>query len=196
MIPQTKNDLLEERLSTPTKAFTHGVALGLSCLVTSEVVLVIYSHVHFVSDANVLLGVMWATVATVFVQHIDYTSTLNGVVSRMVATSISVALCLIYLLLFPFHVWGLALVIALGATATTLLGRPNELITTGITTAVVLVVGAVLPEHRWDQPILRLVETMIGTIVGAVGGWLEAKVVLHYLAKPALSLAGAQSTHR
>lgn len=183
MIPQTQNGILEDRLSKPTKALTHGLALGISCLVTSGVTLAIYSHVHFVSEANVLLGVMWATVATVFVQHIDYTSTLNSVVSRMVATSISVVLCLVYLLLFPFHVWGLALVIALGAIATTLLGRPNELITTGITTAVVLVVGAVLPEHRWEQPILRLVETLIGTIVGAVGGWLEAKLILRFLVK-------------
>ena len=196
MIPQTKDDRQEDRLSKPTKAFTHGLALGISCLVTSEVTLAIYSHVHFVAEANILLGVMWATVATVFVQHIDYTSTLNSVVSRMVATTVSVVLCLVYLLLFPFHVWGLALLIALGAIATTLLGRPNELITTGITTAVVLVVGAILPEHRWEQPILRLAETIIGTIVGAAGGWLEAKMVLRYLAKPALSLANAQGVSK
>lgn len=89
MVPQTQDGILEDRLSKPTKALTHGLALGISCLVTSGVTLAIYSHVHFVSEANVLLGVMWATVATVFVQHIDYTSTLNSVVSRMVATSIS-----------------------------------------------------------------------------------------------------------
>ena len=180
MIQKDRDDVLEEELPKTTKAFSHGIALGASCFVTSEVVLHIYRHVHFVSEANVLLGIMWATVATVFVQHLSYTSTLNSVVSRMVATSISFVLCLIYLLLFPFHIWGLALIIALGTIATTLLGRPNEIITTGITTTVVLVVGAVLPEHRWEQPVLRLVETAIGMLVGVAGGWLEAKVIFHY----------------
>lgn len=185
MIQKDKDDLLEEKLPLATKAFSHGIALGISCLVTSGVLLQIYRHIHFVSEANVLLGVMWATVATVFVQHLSYTSTLNSVVSRLVATCISFVLCLIYLLLFPFHIWGLALIIALGTVATTLLGRPNEIITTGITTTVVLVVGAVLPEHRWEQPVLRLIETIIGMAVGVAGGWLEAKLIFHYYVKRA-----------
>ena len=183
MISKDKNDLSKEQLSTATKAVIHGVALGVSCLITSAIILMIYGRVHLVSDANVLLGVMWATVATIFVQHMSYASTWNSLVSRMVATCISVVLCLAYLLLFPFHIWGLAVVIALGSIATTLLGRPTELITTGITSTVVLVVGAVLPEHRWEQPVLRLIETAIGSVIGAAGGWLEAKLILRVVTK-------------
>ncbi len=192
MIPKSKDDLVEEQLPTSMKAIGHGIALGVSCLVTSGLTLALYRHVHFVAQANALLGVMWATIATVFVQHISYTSTLNSVVSRMLATIISVVLCLVYLLLFPFHIWGLALVIALGAIATTLVGRPNEQITTGITTTVVLVVGAILPEHRWEQPILRLVETVIGAAVGVAGGWLEAKLMAQRFAHSSVALAVAQ----
>ncbi len=88
-----------------------------------------------------------------FVQHITYTSTSQIAVSRLVATGISFALCLLYLLIFPFNLWGLALLIGLGSITTTLVGRPNEIITTGITTTVVMVVAAMSPEHRWEQPL-------------------------------------------
>jgi hypothetical protein len=32
----------------------------------------------------------------------------RAALSRMAATSISFVLCLVYLLIFPFHVWGMA----------------------------------------------------------------------------------------
>jgi uncharacterized YccA/Bax inhibitor family protein len=50
-----------------------------------------------------------------------------------------------------------------------LLRRPDDIITTGITTAVVLVVAALSPDHAWKQPILRVVDTIVGVIVGVIG---------------------------
>ncbi|HTF67407.1 MAG TPA: FUSC family protein [Edaphobacter sp.] len=84
-------------------------------------------------------------------------------------------LCFIYLLFFPFHLWGLATLIGVGAVAMSLLGRPNDIITTGITTAVVMVVAAVSPNHAWKQPILRLVDTIVGVAVGVVGAWISLR---------------------
>jgi multisubunit Na+/H+ antiporter MnhB subunit len=42
------------------------------------------------------------------------------------------------------------------------------MITTGITTAVVMVVAGISPQHAWKQPILRLVDTVVGIGVGMV----------------------------
>jgi uncharacterized membrane protein YccC len=92
--------------------------------------------------------------------------------SRMLATLLSFALCFIYLLFFPFHLWGLAALIVVGVVAMSLLGRSDDIITTGITTAVVMVVAAISPDHAWKQPI-RLVDTIVGVAVGVAGAWFS-----------------------
>ncbi len=81
----------------------------------------------------------------------------------------------IYLLFFPFHFWGMATLIGVGAFAMSLLGRPDDVITTGITTAVVMVVGAISPDHAWKEPILRMVDTIVGVAVAVVGAWISLK---------------------
>jgi hypothetical protein len=47
-----------------------------------------------------------------------------------------------------------------------LLGRRDDIILTGITTTVVMVVVAIDPNEPWRQPLLRLVDTVVGIIVG------------------------------
>ena len=86
--------------------------------------------------------------------------------SRLAATGLGFALCLAYLLVFPFYPLGMASLIGLGAIILTLLDRREEIVTTGITTAVVMVVAAIDPEHVWRQPILRFVDTLVGITVG------------------------------
>jgi hypothetical protein len=55
--------------------------------------------------------------------------------SRSIATLLSFALCLIYLLIWPFHPVGRVVLIGIGTLILTIIGRPGEVITTGITTA-------------------------------------------------------------
>jgi hypothetical protein len=55
----------------------------------------------------------------------------------MTSTAVSFVLCLVYLLMFPFHLWGLAALIGIGTVMMSLIGRPDDIVTTGITTAVV-----------------------------------------------------------
>jgi uncharacterized membrane protein YccC len=57
-----------------------------------------------------------------------------------------------------------------------LLGRPGDAVTAGITTAVIMVVAAVSPQHAWQQPILRLVDTVVGVAVGVVAAWTGIQV--------------------
>ena len=114
-------------------------------------------------------------VATVFVYRYSYEDSVGAALSRMGATSLSFALCFIYLLFFPFHFWGMATLIGVGAVAMSLLGRADDVITTGITTTVVMVVAVISPDHAWKEPILRMVDTIVGVAVGVAGAWIGRK---------------------
>jgi hypothetical protein len=73
-----------------------------------------------------------------FFSGYGYEESVGAALSRMGATTLSFVCCFIYLLFFPFHLWGLAILIGVGAVAMSLLSRPDDIITTGITTAVVM----------------------------------------------------------
>ncbi len=115
---------------------------------------------------------MWAVVATVFVFRDTRDQSLSAGMSRMIATCVSFALCLAYLLFLPFNPAGMAALIGIGTLSTILLGRRNEIVTTGITTAVVMVVAALSPADAWRQPLLRLLDTVVGVTVGLMFAWI------------------------
>jgi uncharacterized membrane protein YccC len=125
----------------------------------------------------------------------------------MAATAVSLALCLIYLLIAPSHPWALAALIALGTILVTLAGRPGDSITTGITIAVVMVVAQLEPRSAWEQPILRFADTVVGVIVGVATAWLVLRATypddgqVHQAADPGTprnetSLSGRASARR
>lgn len=66
----------------------------------------------------------------------------------------------------------MAALLGIGAVVMSLLGRPDDIITTSITTAVVMVVAAMSPNHAWHQPILRTIDTIVGSAVGVLGGMI------------------------
>jgi uncharacterized membrane protein YgaE (UPF0421/DUF939 family) len=149
--------------------------LAVACLISFLLATNVLSHVYFLSWADELLGGMWAVIATVFVLRDSYEHSMTAAVSRIMATVVSFALCLIYLVFLPFHPWALAVLVGVSALVATLIGRPGDAITAAITTAVVLVVAAVSPQHAW-QPILRLADTVIGVGVGIAAAWLALRV--------------------
>ncbi|MBV8682023.1 MAG: FUSC family protein [Caulobacteraceae bacterium] len=113
-----------------------------------------------------LLGGMWAAIAAVFVFRETFPGSLRAGKDRLIATGISIAICLSYLSVFQFSIVGLAALLAIGAMTMALLDKRDGIITTEITTLVVMVVAAISPEHAWRQPLLRLVDTLIGGAVG------------------------------
>jgi len=119
-----------------------------------------------------LLGKMWSVVATLFVCRESYKETVGAALSRTAATLLSFILCLGYLLLLPSSSWGMAILIAIGAVILIMIQRPGDVITTSITTAVVMVVAAISPQHAWRQPILRLLDTLVGIAVGFTAVWI------------------------
>jgi uncharacterized membrane protein YccC len=154
--------------------------LAVACLITWWLVTSALSRVYSLSRDDDLLGGMWAVLATIFLLRDSYAKSVAAAVSRMAATFVSFVLCLIYLAFLPFHPWALAVLVGASALAVTLLGRPGDAVTAGITTAVIMVVAAVTPQHAWQQPILRLVDTVVGVVVGVVAAWagIQAKRLL------------------
>jgi uncharacterized membrane protein YccC len=137
----------------------------------------ILANTYSVSRDDDLLGGMWAVAATIFVYRYSHAESVHAALSRMAATSVSFALCLVYLLIFPFHIWGMAALIGVGAIVVTTMGRPDDTITTGITIVVVMVVAALSPHAAWRQPILRLFDTAVGVAVGVVAAWVGTNVM-------------------
>jgi uncharacterized membrane protein YgaE (UPF0421/DUF939 family) len=159
----------------PSVAISHGFILSLSCVISFWLITRFLAHVFSVSRDDDLLGGMWAVAATVFVYRYAYEQTIAAALSRISATMLSFVLCFAYLSFSPFNVWGMAALIGIGATIMILIGRRDDVVTTGITTAVVMVVAAISPEHAWRQPILRVVDTLVGTGVGIVGALITSK---------------------
>ena len=158
-------------------ALADSVVLGLVCVVTYLLATNLLSWVHSVAPADDLLGGMWAVIAAIFVNRNSYRENLSAAVSRLVATFVSFAYCLVYLSFQPFHTWALGLLVGVSALTATLIGRPGDAITAAITTTVVLVVAEVSPRGAWEQPILRLADTVIGVAVGLASAWLDQRLV-------------------
>jgi uncharacterized membrane protein YgaE (UPF0421/DUF939 family) len=153
-----------------------GVLLSISCLVTYSVITHILAAAYSVSRDDDLLGGMWAMVATVFAYRYSEAESVRAALSRVVATSVSFGLCLGYLLLFPFNVWGMTVLIGVGTIVITMMGRPDDAITAGITIAVIMIVAEISPQHAWRQPVLRLVDTVVGVAIGVAAAWVLARV--------------------
>jgi hypothetical protein len=158
------------------QSISHGVALAVCCFLSYKITTDLLALSRFVPRDDELLGGMWAVVATIFVFRYSYDETVRVALSRISATLFSFVLCLIYLLIFPFRLWGLAVLIAIGAIVLEFVGRSEDIITADITTAVVLVVAGISPEHAWKQPILRLIDTLVGIAVGIVGARIALKL--------------------
>ncbi len=117
-------------------AVLDAILLGVAGLVSYWVETHLLGQFSPVSRPDELLGGMWAAIATIFVFRDSYQRSVAAATSRISATLVSFVLCLIYLSLLPFHVWGLGVLIAASALAVTLLGRPDDAITAAITTTV------------------------------------------------------------
>ena len=156
----------------------YALNMAIACLITYWIIT--HALSRFVDEPSDFLGGMWAVAATMFVFRETRLRSLSAGTARLIATCVSFALCLLYLLLFPFTPVGMAVLIAVGTAVMALLGRRDDIVTVGITTVVVMVVAAMSPVDAWQQPVLRLADTMVGIAVGVackcVGSFLFLKL--------------------
>jgi len=148
----------------------YSLNMGIACLITYWIITYLLSG--FVDQASDFLGGMWAVVAVVFVFRDTRANALSAGTARLIATCVSFALCLPYLLIFAFMPVGLAALLGIGTLVMALLDRREDIVTTGITTAVVMVVAAMSPNDAWQQPLLRLIDTVVGIALGVAFKWI------------------------
>jgi uncharacterized membrane protein YccC len=171
----------QEKLSTWD--FFYALDMAIACLISYSIITHLLSP--FVGTPDTLLGGMWATVATVFVFRETRADSLAAGIARLTATCVSFALCLVYLVVFPFHPVGLAALLGIGTAIMMYLGRRDDIVTTGITTVVVMVVAAMSPQDAWRQPLLRLVDTVVGIAVGVACKWAGSFLYYRCVGRPA-----------
>jgi uncharacterized membrane protein YccC len=171
----------QEKLSTWD--FFYALDMAIACLMSYSII----THVlaPFVVTPDALLGGMWAAVATVFVFRETRVDSLSAGIARLIATCVSFALCLAYLVVLPFHPVGLAALLGMGTAIMLYLGRRDDIVTTGITTVVVMVVAAMSPQDAWHQPLLRLVDTVVGIAVGVACKWVGSFLYYQSVGRPA-----------
>jgi len=109
--PVSNRPKVRKKKLTAWEAF-YAVDMGIACALSYAIITQVL--VRFVDEANKLLGGMWAVAATVFVFRESRASTLSAGIARLIATCVSFALCLVYLLIFPVTGPGIAVVIGLG----------------------------------------------------------------------------------
>src|SRR5215472_12473104 len=97
--------------------------LAVACLVSYWLTTTALSRAYSVSRDDDLLGGMWAVIATVFVLRDSYAHSVAAAVTRIAATLVSFALCLLYLAFLPFHLWALAALVGASALVLILVGR-------------------------------------------------------------------------
>jgi len=152
---------------TPSNAFSaaeRSITIALACLIAYWIMTGVLNKV--VSPDDDLLGGMWAAVAAAFVFRDAQQASLAAGIARLIATFISFALCLVYLVIARPTAIGMALLVAAGTFILVLLNRRDEIITTAITTIVVMVVAVVDPPDAVKQPLLRMLDTVVGVAVG------------------------------
>jgi uncharacterized membrane protein YgaE (UPF0421/DUF939 family) len=147
---------------------SNAVDMSIACLITYWLTAFL---IPYMGRPATPVGILWAVISTVFVYKDTRSHSLAAGISRLSATLISLLLCLSYLSLFPITSVGMAILIAIGTLIAMSLGRHDDIGLTAITTGVVMIVAANEPQNAWLQPLLRLVDTMIGITVGVACKW-------------------------
>ena len=81
----------------------YAVDMAIACAISYAIITQLLNRL--VDEPTTLLGGMWAVVATVFVFRESRASSWSAGLARLIATSVSFALCLAYVLMLPAPAW-------------------------------------------------------------------------------------------
>lgn len=151
----------------------YAIDMAIACLITYAVMAFLLPRWGWPTTS---VGELWAVISTVFVYKDSRAHSLTAGMARLIATFVSFALCLIYLWLLPATIIGMAALIAIAVLLMMLIGRHDEMGLTAITIAVIMIVAADKPQEAELQPILRLVDTVVGIAVGVACKWVNSLV--------------------
>jgi hypothetical protein len=159
------------------RAVAESVALALACLASFSLVRYASGGIHSLSHADHLVAGLWAVIATAFVVRTSKDESIGAAKTRLAATALSFAFCFVYLLVLPFHAWGMALLIAAVAVVLSSLGLEGDIGVAAITTAAVMVIAALGPHDAWKQPLVGAVATAVGIAIGLAAATAEVSLV-------------------
>jgi uncharacterized membrane protein YgaE (UPF0421/DUF939 family) len=151
----------------------YAVDMAIACLITYAVMAFLLPRWGWPTTS---VGELWAVISTVFVYKDSRAHSLTAGMARLIATFVSFALCMIYLWLLPATIIGMAALIAIAILLMMFIGRQDEMGLTAITIAVIMIVAADKPQEAELQPILRLVDTVVGIAVGVACKWINSFV--------------------
>ena len=151
----------------------YAIDMAIACLLTYAVMAFLLPRWGWPTTS---VGELWAVISTVFVYKDSRAHSLTAGMARLIATFVSFVLCLIYLWLLPATIIGMAALIAIAVLLMMLIGRQDEMGLTAITIAVIMIVAADKPQEAELQPILRLVDTVVGIAVGVACKWINSFV--------------------
>jgi uncharacterized membrane protein YgaE (UPF0421/DUF939 family) len=152
-----------------SRDIAYAIDLAIACW--GSYIIALWILAPFTGLDDDLLGGMWATIATIFVFRDNRARSWEAGLDRLLATTVSFALCLPWLVFLPVTPLSVGLLIGAGTLVMMLLNRRDDIVTTGITTAVVLGVAMMSPQHAWVQPLLRFVDTIVGITIGLCSKW-------------------------
>jgi uncharacterized membrane protein YccC len=158
----------------------YAARMGIACLVTYWVVISLLSGLTGVSSTPV--AIIWAVISAAFVYKDTRSHRTAAGISRLIGTLISVVLCSAFLALFQASPVSMTILIAIGTIAAIWLVRFGDIGVTAITTAVVMVVSISDPQKARQQPLLRLLDTVVGIIVGIACKWAASSLFDNILA--------------
>jgi uncharacterized membrane protein YccC len=168
----TESDVSMSAPKKPSASdIVYSVAMAFACVFSYAVMKLLNVAVEGHSDP---IGGLWAAVATAFVFRDSRQHSFSAGVGRLIATCVSFAICLPYLSFIRPNVAGMGILLAAGTLVMMLLERREDIITTAVTTIVVMVVALINPIDAWKQPLLRLLDTVVGIVIGVAGKWIAS----------------------
>ena len=107
----------------------------------------------------------------IVVTRTGYSESQKAALGRLLATMVGFALCQVYLVFLPFHLWAFALLLGLSTLAAALLRRPDAAVTAAVTTAVVKHPGWVACSGGWPKKCSGTAQVKLASRCGAPCAW-------------------------
>jgi uncharacterized membrane protein YccC len=152
----------------------YAVDMAAACAITYCLMAFVIAPLANRSADSIAIAILWAVISTIFVFRDTRARSLSAGISRVAATFVSFILCFIYLLFFPANPLGICVLLAIGTLFMMAVGRGDDIGLTAITTSVVLIVAASNPQNALQQPLLRLIDTIVGVAVGITCKWIAS----------------------
>ncbi len=146
-------------------ALSKSIAVVLSFILGS----LFTSQIH---QASKLLGAMLAAVSSLVVLQADVKTSVRMGWLRILGTFIGVLIAYLYLVIFPFNIWGMALSVFLLSLLCMWVGIPDDGRIATMTLVMILIISEMSPElPPLTNGMLRFCEATIGSLIGIALAW-------------------------